>query len=77
MKRLRRRDWRFYLLLVAHLIGILGFVSAGLERPAPVIGGRGWRSVDRAELESRIRAGDLVDREADWYHVLDGEEDGR
>lgn len=68
VKRLRTRDWRFYLLVLVHLICIIGFVSEGLH-VAPVATG-GWRSVDLDKLKSRIGSGDLSDREADFYHVL-------
>ena len=68
MRRLRTRDWRFFLLALVHAVCIVGFVSEGLN-VAPTATG-GWRTVDLEELESRIREGDLVDREADWYRVL-------
>lgn len=68
MKRLRIRDWRFFLLVLVHAVCIVGFLSGGLDVAPPSTGG--WRTVDLKELESRIRAGDLVDREADWYRVL-------
>jgi hypothetical protein len=68
VKRLRKRDWRFLLLVLAHAVCIVGFVAGGLGGEPPATGG--WRRVDLEELESRIRAGDLVKREADWYRVL-------
>ncbi len=68
VKRLRTRDWRFYLLVLVHIICIIGFVSEGRHVTPAATGG--WRTVDLEELKSRIGSGDLSDREADFYHVL-------
>jgi hypothetical protein len=54
--------------VLVHAICILGFVSQGLKVAPPATGG--WRTVDLVKLEARIRDGDLVEHEADWYRVL-------
>jgi len=68
VKRLRTRDWRFFLLVLVHAVCIVGILSQGHHLAPPATGG--WRSVNLKELKTRIRSGDLVDHEADWYHVL-------
>jgi hypothetical protein len=68
VKRLRKRDWRFLVLVLVHVIGIAGFWSGGVGRTAGEAGG--WRSIDVDAVKDKIDSGDLVDREADWYRVL-------
>ena len=62
----RLRDLRFLVLVLLNLILIGGFLrsEAGDEGGPP----GGWRRVDVQALQIRIEAGELVDREASWYH---------
>ncbi len=72
MVRLRKRDWRFALLVAAHALFIAGFVRAQLGEAPPTTGG--WRRIDVDAVKAKIRAGDLVGREADWYRVDDDDD---
>ena len=68
MRRFRRRDRRFILLVLLNAICMVGFLASGIgtsdEKPG------GWRRVDLNELKARIQSGRLVDREADWYRTV-------
>jgi hypothetical protein len=64
-RHLRRRELRFLGLVALTLALILLYLDAG-ERQAHQEG-RGWRTVDLDALKRRIGAGELSDREADWY----------
>ncbi len=70
MKRLlnhsRLRDARFVGFVLVNLFLISGFLVSGSGGGNGPLGG--WRRVDVATLQLRIDAGDLVDREARWYH---------
>ena len=58
----------------ARFIGLLGlclllgglYLGEALEQATHP--GRGHRQIDLKALERRIRAGELQEREADWYH---------
>ena len=71
MRRFTKTDWRLLVLLVAHVVGIVGFVSA--ETETAQVERSGWRKVDQEALMEKIRAGDLVRHEADWYRVVPDE----
>ena len=68
MSRIRKRDWRFIVLVLVHALCIAGFIRSGMEVAPPETGG--WRRIDVEAVRAKIREGDLVDREADWYRVL-------
>ena len=70
-RRFATTDWRLLVLLAAHLVGIVGFISAETETAQPQRSGA--RKVDREALMDKIRAGDLVQHEADWYRVVPDE----
>ena len=74
MSRLKLRDWRFLILVLVHVIGIAGFLSAGGGDGAAMAGN--WRRIDIEKVKAKIRAGDLSDHEADWYRPLDQESGG-
>ncbi len=74
MARLKLRDWRFLVLILAHVIGIAGFLSAGGGGGAVTAGT--WRRIDTEAVKAKIRAGELSDHEADWYRPLDQETGG-
>ena len=65
MRRFRSCDWRFALLVLAHVIGIAGFLGAGDDSTASTRGS--WRAIDTTAVRAKIRAGDLSSHEADWY----------
>jgi hypothetical protein len=65
-RRLQSRDLRFVGLLGLSLLLSGLYLSETLEQAAHP--GRGHRRIDLKALERRIQAGDLRDREADWYH---------
>ena len=57
---------RLAVLLAAMLMLIAWHLTLTLAQPAGQ--GQGWRDLDLELLQRRIDAGDLRDREADWYH---------
>lgn len=65
LRHLHRRELGFLGLigLTGLLIGL--HLGSGLEGVG--MAGSTWRAIDRAALERRIEAGDLRDREADWF----------
>jgi hypothetical protein len=65
-RRVQSRDLRFLGLLGLSLLLVGLYLGETLERAAHP--GRGHRRIDLKTLERRIDAGDLRDREADWYH---------
>jgi hypothetical protein len=71
---LHLRELRFIAFVAANLffIGLFLVGASGRQEAAP----GGWRRIDTGALKSRIEAGDLVDREAEWYHPAEEEERG-
>lgn len=63
--RRRRQDLRLVLLIAMSLV-LIGLHLEQIGRDAAGTGS-GWRRVDLDALQRRIEAGDLSDREADWY----------
>ena len=61
----RAQDLRLVLLIVMSLM-LIGFHLEQAGRGAGQAGA-GWRNLDLDALQRRIEAGDLSDREADWY----------
>jgi hypothetical protein len=72
LRHSRRREFRFLAFMLANLVCIGGYVASGIG--AAPEGSGGWRRIDFQAVESRIDAGDLVRREADWYHALTEED---
>ncbi|MBW2455501.1 MAG: hypothetical protein JRI68_13360 [Deltaproteobacteria bacterium] len=70
-RRFTKTDWRLLVLVVAHGVGIAGFIGA--EQESVQAERSGWRKVDQEALMEKIRAGDLVQHEADWYRVVPDE----
>lgn len=62
----RLRDLRFVVLVLLNLFLISGFLISGTGGESGPPGG--WRRIDLQALQTRIEAGELVDREASWYH---------
>ena len=62
----RLRDLRFLVLVLLNLILISGFLLSEAGDESGTSGG--WRRIDVQQLQTRIEAGELVDREASWYH---------
>ncbi len=74
VRHLRGRDVRFVVFIIANLFCMAGYLvgnMATIQEPAG-----GWRRIDLEILLKRIETGDLVQREAKWYHPLT-EETGR
>ncbi len=74
VSHLRGRDLRFVMFIIANLFCVAGYLAGNLgtiQEP-----GGGWRSIDLEALLTRIETGDLVQKEAEWYHPLT-EETGR
>jgi hypothetical protein len=67
-RRFKQSDWRMVVLVLAQAVAIAGFISA--DAPTPQAEQGGWRKVDREALMEKIRSGDLVQHEADWYRVV-------
>ncbi|OAD20470.1 secreted protein [Candidatus Thiomargarita nelsonii] len=68
----QRRDSLFAAFILANLVCIGGFLFSSTETALEQTGG--WRRIDLDALTTRINAGDLVDKEADWYRPIDGGE---
>jgi hypothetical protein len=66
LRHIHERELRFLALVLITGCLIALHLGEGLRHYA--LPGPGWRIVDRQALERRIEAGDLSDREADWYH---------
>ena len=69
-----RRDVRFLGLIAMTALLIALHLGEGLRLAARE--GSGHRVIDVKALERRIDAGDLSDREADWYHPATPQESG-
>jgi len=67
-RRFKKTDWRLLVLVVAHGVAIAGFISADTQTVQAERSG--WRKIDREALMEKIRSGDLVRHEADWYRVV-------
>jgi len=67
----RMQDMRLVLLIVMSLV----LIGLHLEQVGRGAGesGAGWRHLDLDALQRRIEAGDLSDREADWYRPAFGD----
>ena len=65
-RHLRSREFRFLALVFANLICVAIFLGTGLQVPTRETGG--WRRIDTEAVRARIEAGDLMSREASWYH---------
>ncbi len=65
-RRRQSRDLRFLGLLGLSLLLAALYLGESLEQAGHR--GQGHRRIDLKALERRIEAGDLRDREADWYH---------
>ncbi len=70
-RRFKKTDWRLLVLVLAHGVGIAGFISADVEIAEAERSG--WRKIDREALMEKIRSGDLVQHEADWYRRVPDE----
>ena len=68
----RVQDIRLVLLIVTSLV----LIGLHLEQVGRSVGGSGagWRNLDLDALQRRIEAGDLSDREADWYRPASGDQ---
>ena len=73
IKHVRRRELHFLLLMLANLACIGGYLTDGVGGMTSAEHG-GWRRIDIKAVEARLKAGDLVRKEADWYHTLSEEE---
>lgn len=65
-RHIHERELRFLGLVL--VTGCLIALQLGANLRLQGLAGSGWRAVDRPALERRIEAGDLSEREADWYH---------
>lgn len=71
LQHVRRREVRFLALAAINLACIAGYVAGGVGMTPE---GGGWRRIDYQAVEARMEAGDLVRKEADWYHPLSEEQ---
>ena len=58
--------------MLVNLVCIAGYLASGVGVTPEESGG--WRRIDFDAVEARIEAGELVRKEADWYHSLSTEE---
>ena len=68
-RHLHRHDVQLLALVLASLLCVAGFLSSGLQNASEQPGG--WRRIDIDAVKARIEAGDLMSREASWYHPLE------
>jgi len=74
LRHVRRREVRFLAFTVINLACIAGYVASGIGvKPE----GGGWRRIDYQAVETRMEAGELVRKEARWYHPLSEEQSAR
>jgi len=71
LRHVRRRELRFLALAVINLACIAGYVTGGVG-VTPQEGG--WRRIDYQAVEARMEAGELVRKEALWYHAASEEQ---
>ena len=73
LRHVRRRELIFLGLVLLNLVSIAGYLAGGL---GVVTGDErgGWRRIDLEAVEARLNSGELVRKEADWYHPLSAEE---
>lgn len=72
LRHVRRRELRFLAFMLLNLVCIAGYVGGSIGLAPEQTGG--WRRIDLRAVEARIEAGELVRKEADWYHPLLEEE---
>lgn len=65
LRHVRWREMRLLALVLANLVAIAGFLEGGGQQAHTQVGG--WRRIDVEAVQVRIRAGQLSDREAQWY----------
>ena len=63
------RELQLVALVLANLLVIAGHLGAGLQQVGRETGG--WRRIDTQAVLSRLRAGELSSREAEWYRSLE------
>ncbi len=67
-KYLHRHDWELVLLIAAMLFTLGGFLLQQLGTVSRE--GASWRRIDTEAVRKLIQAGDLSDREAEWYRPV-------
>ena len=70
-RHLHHHDLRFLGFVLTNLFCIAGFVAGSVTTEAEHTGG--WRRVDIDAIRARIESGDLMGKEASWYHPYRGE----
>ena len=65
LRHVRLRELRLLVLILANLMAIAGFLGGGGQQAQTQVGG--WRRIDLDAVRDRMRAGELSDREAQWY----------
>ncbi len=66
-RHLHRHDVRLLVFVLLNALCITGFLYSGIRSAAEQPGG--WRRIDTAAVKARIEAGDLMGKEASWYHI--------
>ena len=74
LRHVHRRELRFLALAAVNLVCIAGYVASGIGVSPE---GGGWRRIDYQAVEARIEAGELVRKEARWYHPLSEDQPDR
>jgi hypothetical protein len=69
LRHLRWREFQLVAMVLANLFVIAGHLGAGLQQAGQETGG--WRRIDTQAVLTRMRAGELSGREAEWYRSLE------
>ena len=69
LRHLRWREFQLVALVMGNLFVIAGHLGAGVQQAGQETGG--WRRIDTQAVLTRLRAGELSSREADWYRPLE------
>jgi hypothetical protein len=69
LTKFHRRDLGVIALILANLFCLGGFLVNGIQTATEPTGG--WRRINLKALTVQINAGDLVNKEAEWYRPVD------
>jgi hypothetical protein len=71
LKHVHGRELRFVAVILANLVCAAGYLASSVGVRPEESGG--WRRIDLDAVEARMEAGELVRKEADWYHPFSQE----
>jgi hypothetical protein len=69
LTKFHRRDFGVSALILANFFCLGGFLVNGIQTATEPTGG--WRRINLKALTAQINAGELVNKEAEWYRPVD------